>query len=184
MAVRKVLLYPHDDTALRKKSLKVKKLDESVKTLIQDLKDTLATQPGAGLSAVQIGEHWRVAVVRFGQDSGTMQDSIALINPQIIKRGAPAPGFDGCLSIPKVCTWDTPRPSWLVFTARDEDWKPIEMRVEGIDARLLDHEIDHMDGKLFLDLMTPEMKLYVVRTDENGEEKLVEIKNLIKKPGE
>lgn len=180
MAVRKVLLYPQDEAVLRKKSLKVKKLDESVKALIQDLKDTLATQPGAGLSAVQIGVHKRVTVVRFGQDEGEMKDPIVLINPEIVARGVRGKGFDGCLSIPNIATWDTMRPVWLEITARDEAWKPIKMRVDGIDARLVDHEIDHLDGKLFLDLMKPGYKLYVAQTDENGDTKFVEIKNLFK----
>src|SRR5207244_11128813 len=65
--------------------------------------------------------------------------------------------------------------SWLVVSARDETWKKIKLRVENIDARLVDHEIDHLDGTLFIDRMDATSKLYVIKTDEEGEEYLVEI---------
>ena len=179
MAVRAILLYPDDEAALRKVSERVKKNDPQIGTLAQDLIDTLLANPGAGLSAPQIGVHKRVAVVCFGQEEGDMKAPTVLVNPQIVERGPLAGGFDGCLSIPGFATWDTLRPSWLVFTARDAQRKPIRMRVEGIDARLVDHEIDHMDGKLFLDLLQPDSRLFVAQIDENGEEKLIPVSVLI-----
>ncbi len=179
MAVRKVLKYPQDEVRLRRKSSEVKRLDAETKALIQDLKDTLASQPGAGLAAPQIGVFKQVTVVRFGQDQGEMQPPLALINPVIVERGEPVKGFDGCLSLPGLCTWDTLRPAWLVFTARDEQWKKIRMRVEGIDARLVDHEIDHLKGVLFIDHMDSSAKLFVVKKDEDGEDHLVEVTSLL-----
>lgn len=175
MAKRKVLQYPRDDARLRKKSTPVKRLDKTTKALIQDMRDTLADLPGAGLSAIQIGVPQRISLVGFGQDSGEMQPPLVLINPEIVDRGPLTTGFDGCLSIVGLVTWDTPRPEWLVFRARDENWHPIEMRVEGIDARVVDHELDHLEGRLFLDLMGPGMRLFHSETDEDGEEHLVEI---------
>ena len=176
MTVRKILKYPQDETRLRRKSAEVKRLDADIKNLIHDLKDTLATQAGAGLAAPQIGVLKRVTVVRFGQDTEDgMGQPIVLINPVIVERGEPAKGFDGCLSLPGLCTWDTIRPSWLVVSARDETFKKIKLRVENIDARLVDHEIDHLDGTLFIDRMDATSKLYVIKTDEEGEEYLVEI---------
>ena len=108
-----------------------------------------------------------------------MQPPLTLINPVIVERGEPARGFDGCLSLPGLCTWDTLRPSWLVFTARDEQWKKIKMRVEGIDARVVDHEIDHLKGTLFIDRMDSNSRLFVVQKDENGEDVLVEVSRLM-----
>lgn len=175
MAQRKVLQYPREEARLRKKSTPVRKLNAATKALIQDMLDTLAALPGAGLSAVQIGVHERISLVGLGQDEGEMQPPIVLINPEIIERGPLVTGFDGCLSIVGLVTWDTPRPEWLVFRARDEQFRPFEMRVEGIDARVVDHEVDHLEGRLFLDLMGPGMRLFHSETDADGEERLVEI---------
>jgi peptide deformylase len=179
MPVRKILIYPQDEAKLRRKSQAVKKLDAETKALITDLKDTLATQAGAGLAAPQIGVLKRVVLVRFGQDQGDLGPVITLINPIILESGPIAKGFDGCLSIPGLYTWDTLRPSWLTFSARDENWKKIEQRVEGIDAIVVHHEIDHLNGVLFLDRMEKGGKLYVPQTDENGEQKLVELSRTV-----
>ena len=176
MAQRKILRYPREEARLRKKSARVKKLDTATKALIRDMIDTLATQPGAGLSAVQIGVHQRISLACFGQDDGELQPPVVLINPEIVERGPLVPGFDGCLSIPGLVTWDTPRPEWLVVRALDEHWQPVELRLSGIDARVVDHEFDHLEGRLFLDLMGPDMKLFHSLTDEDGEERLLEIR--------
>ena len=181
MTIRRILKYPEDETKLRRKSAEIKKLDAETKGLIADLKDTLATQSGAGLAAVQIGVLKRVALVRFGQDKGEMEPPLAIINPVIVERGPLDKGFDGCLSIPGLVTWDTLRPTWLVFAARDEHWRKIKMHVEGIDAIVVDHEVDHLNGVLFLDKLDKGGKLYIPQTDENGEEKLVEVGTILPK---
>ena len=67
----------------------------------------------------------------------------------------------------------------VVFTARDENWRKLKMRVEGIDAIVVDHEVDHLNGVLFLDKLDKGGKLYIPQTDENGEEKLVEVGNIL-----
>ena len=181
MAIRDILIYPGEEANLRQTSAPVKKMDAGIKDLIADLKETLLVKPGAGLSAPQIGVFLRAAAVRFGQDEGEMGEPKVFINPQIVKRGPLVKGFDGCLSLPNVCTWDTLRPAWIVFTAKDENWRTIRLKVEGIDARLIDHEVDHLDGKLFLDLLRPGAKLYLATKDEKGEDKLVQINRM---PGE
>ena len=129
MAVRKILKYPADDAKLRRKSRAVKRLDAETKTLIADLKATLETEPGAGLAAPQIGVLKRVALVCFGQDAGEMEPPLTLINPEIVQTGPLGKGFDGCLSLPGLVTWDTVRPTWVVFRARGENWEKIERRV-------------------------------------------------------
>jgi peptide deformylase len=90
MPIKKVLLYPKDEDALRKKSDEVTRFDKNTKQLIRDLKDTLLSQPGAGLAAPQIGVHKRIVVVRFGQDEGEMQAPKALVNPAARTTGWPA----------------------------------------------------------------------------------------------
>ena len=177
MPVKPVLLYPQQEAKLRKKSATVKKINRKVRDLVQDLKHTLLTQPGAGLAAPQIGVHQRITVVRFGQDSGTMDPPMALINPVILEEGPPGKGFDGCLSLPKIYTWDTVRPTWLRFRAQNEQGETFEMRVEGIDSILVHHEVDHLDGILFLDRMEDRSELYTaVETDEG--EKLIRLDQL------
>jgi peptide deformylase len=177
MPVKPVLLYTQDEARLRKKSARVKKVDRQIRALVQDLKDTLLTQPGAGLAAPQIGVLQRVIVVRFGQDKGAMEAPCALINPVILEEGAPEKSFDGCLSLPKIATWDALRPAWLRFQAQDEDGKLFEMRVEGIDAALVHHEVDHLNGVFFLDRLTPDAELYIAIATEDGE-KLVRLNQL------
>lgn len=170
MPIQPVLRYPDDNAALRQPSTPIEALDDATKTLIADLKDTLASQPGAGLAAPQIGVHQRVVLVCLGQDSEAgMQPPIALINPQILEEGPYDKGFDGCLSLPNVLTWDTLRPTWLRFSAQDEDGNPLDLRVEGIDAIVVHHEIDHLNGVLFWDRLAEDGKLlfYVEDADED-----------------
>jgi peptide deformylase len=173
MTVRKILQYPDDEAKLRRKSSAVKKLDSETKKLIADLKDTLERHPGAGLAAPQIGVLKRVALVRFGQDQGEMQPPLALINPVILETGPVVKGFDGCLSWPDIVTWDSLRPTWLVFSALDEGGKPITQRVEGIDSIVVHHEIDHLDGVFFTDRLDKDAKLYIQTHDKDGKPKLI-----------
>jgi peptide deformylase len=180
VAVRRVLKYPADEAKLRAKSAKIARLDAEIKALITDLKETLATQRGAGLAAPQLGVRKRVALVCFGQDQGDIQEPLAIINPTITERGPLMKRFDGCLSIPGLYTWDALRPSWLVFTAWDERWRKIKMRVEGADASVVDHEVDHLDGVLFIDRLEKDSKLFVARIGSDGKEVLVPLTSTIR----
>lgn len=180
MAVKPLVYYPQEEEQLRKLSEPVKRhKDKRVKRLIQDLKDTLDTLPGAAIAAPQIGVLQRVTVVKFGQNEGDEEhEMLALINPEIIETGEDETGFDGCLSYPRVFTWDTPRPSWVRFTAIGEGGEAIDMRVEGMDARVIHHEIDHLDGVLFMDRLTDPTALYTPVKDEDGETKMIKISEL------
>lgn len=168
MTIRDILIYPQEEAKLRKKSAKVKKRDDSIRQLVDDLKETLLANPGAGLAAPQIDVHKRVVVVRLGQETGEMEPPRELINPVILEKGPLAKGFDGCLSLPRVVTWDTLRPSWLRFRAQDLDGNSFEMRVEGIDAILVHHEIDHLDGVFFTDRLPDDGELYLSVDTEDG----------------
>ncbi len=180
MTIRKLLYYPQDEVRLRRVSRPVATAkNKRVKRLIQDLKDTLAKLPGAAIAAPQIGVYKRITVVKFGQDDADKdQPMLALINPTIIETGADEPGFDGCLSIPDIYTWDTPRPRWLRFRAMGADGKEISRRVDGIDARVLHHEIDHFDGKLFLDRLRDPNELYTPVTGTDGKRRMLRLSEL------
>ena len=182
MTVKKLVYFPEDEEKLRQLSKPVARVkDKKVKQLIQDLKDTLASQPGAAIAAAQIGVLKRVTVVKFGQNEGdTEQPMLALINPVIIEAGEAVTGFDGCLSIPNIYTWNTARPAWIRFTALGEDGEELDIRVEDMDARVIHHEIDHLDGVLFLDHLTDPEELYTPVKGENGKSKMVRLIDLPK----
>ena len=182
MAVKRLIYYPQDEALLRQKSLRVSNLkNKRLKRLIQDLKDTLSSQPGAAIAAPQIAVFKRVAIAKFGQnDDDEEEPMLTLINPEILEAGEPATGFDGCLSIPDIYTWDTPRPSWIRFRATGEDGSEIVRRLEGMDARVLHHEIDHLDGILFLDRLRDLEELYTPVEGDDGKTKMVRLVDLRK----
>lgn len=180
MAVKRLIYYPQDEALLRQKSLRVSNLkNKRLKRLVQDLKDTLESQPGAAIAAPQIGIFKRLTVAKFGQnDDDEEQPMLTLINPEILEAGEPAAGFDGCLSIPDIYTWDTPRPSWIRFRALGEDGGEIVRRVEGMDARLLHHELDHLNGVLFLDRLRDPDELYTPVAGDDGRTIMVRLSEL------
>lgn len=180
MAVKKLLYFPEDEARLRRHSQPVANLkSKPLKRLIQNLKDTLESLPGAAIAAAQIGVFQRVTVAKFGQnDEDEEEPMLTLINPEILEAGAPAVGFDGCLSIPDVYSWDTPRPSWIRFRALAEDGSEIVRRLEGMDARVLHHEIDHFDGLLFLDRLRDPDELYTPVEDQDGRSRMVRLVDL------
>lgn len=180
MAIKPLVYYPQDEAELRKKSTPITRFkDKRLKRLIQDLKDTLESLPGAAIAAPQIGVHQRVTVVKFGQNDDEEEgEMMTLINPEIIETGEDETGFDGCLSYPRVFTWDTPRPAWLQFRAIGEDGQELEMRVNGMNARVIHHEIDHLDGILFMDRLTDPTALYTPGKDEDGNSKMIKLSEL------
>jgi peptide deformylase len=171
MTVRKILLYSEDTAALRRKSDPVRKANKRVQALIQDLKDTLMACPnGAGLAAPQINMHQRVVVVRLGlhdEDDDTAVIPTALINPEIIEARDERRDFDGCLSFPGLYG-TTRRPHYLKVKALDETGQPFERVFENFDAILTHHEIDHLDGVLFIDRIEQPEDLYTIRRGADG----------------
>ena len=172
MAIRDIILYPQHEAALRKKSEPVRSMNRRVKKLIQDLKDTVMDRAeGIGLAAPQINVHSRVVVVRLGgKGDGSKEPGppIALINPEIVEARREEKDFDGCLSIPGLYA-ETVRPHYLRVTGMDEWGKPFTHTFEGFDAVVVHHEIDHLDGVLFIDRVANISDLYQLREDENGD---------------
>jgi peptide deformylase len=172
MAVQNVVLYAENEAALRHKSEPVRVVNWRVKKLIRDLKDTLNAHPeGIGLAAPQINVHQRAVVVRLGSSpdrEGQPEPPLALINPEIIEANNEQRDFDGCLSFPGLYA-ETVRPHYLRITGLDEWGNPFEQFFGGFDAVLVHHEIDHLNGVLFIDRVGSVEDLYRVREAENGQ---------------
>ena len=136
------------------------------------MKDTLNDHPeGIGLAAPQINTHSRVVVVRLGGGRGGESEPgppLPLINPKVMEVGNEERDFDGCLSFPGLYG-ETVRPHYLRVTGLDEASKPFDRVFEGFDAMVVHHEIDHLDGMLFIDRVEGIEDLYRVREDEHGE---------------
>jgi peptide deformylase len=172
MAVKQIVLFNNNAAALRKKSEPVQAVNRRVKKLIQDLKDTLLDRDeGIGLAAPQIDVHSQVIIVRLGAHSDDDREPgppIALINPEIVEAREDQRDFDGCLSFPGLFA-ETVRPHFLRVTGLDEWGKPFDRIFEGFDAVLVHHEIDHLNGVLFIDRVDNPEDLYRIREDENGD---------------
>lgn len=172
MAVREIILYSEHKVALREKSQAVPFVSQKVRRLIKDLKDTLqAHSDGIGLAAPQINIHKRVVIVCPGAETdGEWQAGppVALINPVIVETSGERKDFDGCLSFPGLYG-ETIRPHHLRVTGLDEEGKTFDQVYEGFNAVVVHHEIDHLDGVLFIDRIENPQDLYTIGKNERGE---------------
>ena len=142
------------DELLRKKSRPFETVDEKAKQLLEDLYDTLrTTEDGVGLAAPQVGVLRRAIVVDLSMDEEDPQGPFKLINPVITKQSGEQVCREGCLSIPGKLG-DVTRPSKVTVEALDENGKKVKIKAEGLLAVVLSHEIDHLDGVLFIDKAT------------------------------
>lgn len=151
MAVKPIVIY--GDPVLREVSQEVEKVDQDIKDLVSDLIDTLKKAQGLGLAAVQIGVLKRVFIV----DMSAMDITESLrvfINPEIIALEDEAEYEEGCLSFPGIYQKIT-RPRKVKVKALDIEGQPFELELDGLAARAIIHENDHLDGKLFIDYFSP-----------------------------
>ena len=140
------------DPLLRKKCRPVTEVTPRILTLLDDMKETLIEANGAGLAAPQVGILRRIALVDLGEEI------VELINPEILETEGEQEEVEGCLSVPDV--WGiTKRPEWVKVKALNRNGEEFEVEGEGLNARCLCHEIDHLDGHLFTDnvvhILTP-----------------------------
>ena len=150
MALRRILTM--DYPVLRAKAKKVSRFDPWLERLVQDMWETMHDAPGVGLAAPQIGESVRVLVAEFSEESSNEHHKVALVNPEIIKASDEEElGTEGCLSIPGYVGDNVPRALAVTVKARDPKGKEVRVKAEGWWARILQHEIDHLNGILFLD---------------------------------
>lgn len=136
---------------LRERAKPVPAVDDTVRQFVDDLFDTMHAAKGVGLAANQVGVPLRVAVVDVGEES---PDPLVLINPVVTPRGdLIETAEEGCLSIPDIFA-EVDRPVDITLQALDRDGKAYTMEISGYKARAVQHEVDHLDGVLFLDHLT------------------------------
>ncbi len=133
------------DDVLRKSCKRVDKMTDRIAVLIDDMFDTMYEANGVGLAAPQVGILKRIVVIDIGDDN-----PICLINPEIIAQDGEQTGDEGCLSLPGLVGTVT-RPNHVVCRALDENMEEIEIEGEGLLARAICHELDHLDGVLYRD---------------------------------
>jgi peptide deformylase len=148
MAVRDILILP--DKRLRLLSKPVAKIDAATKQLVEDMFDTMYDAPGIGLAAIQIGEPRRIVTMDLAKKDEPKEPQV-FINPELIsKSGDKNTHEEGCLSIPEYYE-EVERPAAVRFRYLDLDGQQHEIDAEGLRATCIQHEIDHLDGVLFID---------------------------------
>jgi peptide deformylase len=133
---------------LRERSSEVGTVDEETRCFIDDLYETMDGAKGVGLAANQVGVTTRIAVVDADGHRFTM------INPVIVEQEGQDTAEEGCLSIPDLYA-DVTRATRVILEALDRDGRPFRLEAEGLKARVIQHEIDHLDGILFVDRLSP-----------------------------
>ena len=172
MAKREIKLI--GDEILRKEARKVKKFDKTLHKLIDDMVETMREAPGIGLAAPQVGVQERVIVVELQEDDEDPQSGklFEFVNPEIVfESDVQVEGEEGCLSIPNI-VGDVWRAERVVVKGQDRHGKPQKLEAHDWLARAFQHEIDHVNGVLFIDRVEgPEHLRRLVKVrDENGEE--------------
>jgi len=151
MAIRKIELY--GSPVLREKAKRIEEITPEVQTLLDDMVDTMRHAQGAGLAANQVGVALRALVIDLGAH-GEKENLAFLINPEWVVQEGSAVMEEGCLSIPKIYE-NVPRPARVKIRALDRQGKPFELEGEEFICKALCHEVDHLDGILFLDRLSP-----------------------------
>ena len=170
MAILNIRKYP--DPILRQTAEPVRVIDEKITKLAADMIETMEDAKGAGLAAPQVGESIRMVIVDFDPEH---RDPKVLINPVITKRmGRKVLQDEGCLSFPGLYSRVKRNPK-IVFEAQNLDGEVVEYQVEGIAAKAIQHEIDHLDGMLFVDKVGPSDKLSIRDELEAMEDAYMEV---------
>lgn len=162
MAVRQVREQP--DAILRKKAKKVPTIDGSIQRLIDDMVETMQKEKGVGLAAPQVGVSLQIAVLQMPEE-----EPFAIINPKIVKRSGEREVAEGCLSVPGY-QGDIKRSVSVTVKGLNRQGKAMRIKATGLRAQALEHEIDHLNGILYIDHIESDDKLYKIgpETDEVG----------------
>ncbi len=148
MAFLDILVYP--DPRLREIAEPVVRVDDNIRTLVDDMAETMYQAPGIGLAAIQVNIPKRVIIIDLSKDQSELQ---VFINPQIVERDGTQEIEEGCLSVPDVFA-PVRRAESILVRALNRDGDRFEMRVEGLLSVCIQHEIDHLDGKVFVDYLS------------------------------
>ena len=125
-------------------------MDDRIRTLIRDMAETMYEAPGIGLAATQVNVHERVVVIDVSEDQSSLQ---AFINPEILERSGEQVGEEGCLSVPGVYD-KVVRAERVKVRALNEQGEPFELEADGLLAVCIQHELDHLDGKVFVEYLS------------------------------
>jgi len=148
MAVREILVYP--DPRLRQVAEPVETFNADLHSLIDDMAETMYQAPGIGLAAVQINVPWRVVVMDLSEERNALKE---FVNPRVVDKDGSLESEEGCLSVPDVYAPVT-RAERVVVEAQDRHGEPFSLEAEGLLAVCIQHEIDHLDGKVFVDYLS------------------------------
>jgi len=160
MALRQILTEPNE--VLRQKSVTVEKVDKNIQVLMDDMLETMYAAPGIGLAAIQVGIPKRVIVLDLEQKEG-QKKPIFLVNPEIIEKSKKNSTYEeGCLSVPGQFA-EIERPDKCHLKYLDYHGEKKEMRAEGMLATCIQHEIDHLEGILFIDYLSKLKKSMIIK---------------------
>ncbi|MHB1950753.1 MAG: peptide deformylase [Acidiferrobacteraceae bacterium] len=146
--LREILRYP--DPRLRSRAAPVRVVDDQVRRLIDDMAETMYQAPGIGLAAVQIGVLQRIIVVDVSSERNDLR---SFVNPEILSRDGMGVTEEGCLSVPGIFE-EVARPQKIRLRALDREGRSMELEAEGLLAVCIQHEIDHLNGKVFVDYLS------------------------------
>ena len=166
MAVRPILVLP--DARLRAVADPIVEVDDEIKALAKDMLDTMYDAPGIGLAAPQIGEMKRIVVMDLSKE-GEKPDPIVMINPEILKYSdETVTTEEGCLSIPEIY-YDVERPAEVTVKYTDLDGKEVEREAKDRLAICIQHELDHLDGVLYIDYLSRLKRDRVIKKFQKAE---------------
>ena len=148
MAILNILNYPDD--RLRIKAKPVEQFDERLQKQIDDMFETMYAAPGIGLAATQVDFHQRLIVIDVSEDKS---QPLVVINPEIIEKDGIQQIDEGCLSVPGIYE-PVERAEHIRLKMQDREGNPVEMEAEGLLAVCIQHEMDHLEGKLFVDYLS------------------------------
>ena len=160
MALRQILIEPNK--ILRQKSFNVEKVDEELQRLMNDMTETMYAAPGIGLAAIQVGVPKRVIVIDISKKEG-MKNPMYFINPEVINKSQNNSIYEeGCLSVPGQFA-EIDRPDKCHIKYLDYHGQPKEIKAEGMLATCIQHEIDHLEGILFIDYLSKLKKSMIIK---------------------
>ncbi|MDA8420712.1 MAG: peptide deformylase [Pseudomonadota bacterium] len=165
MPILNILRYP--DPKLRRIAEPVTQVDAAVRTLVDDMAETMYHAPGIGLAAIQVDVPWRIIVVDVSEQRNEL---LTLINPRIVEQEGAQVMEEGCLSVPGIFE-PVERARRILLRAIDREGRELEREAEGLLAVCIAHEIDHLDGKVFVDYLS-RLKQNRIRKKLDKQEKI------------
>ena len=148
MTILNILKYP--DQRLYKVAREVKVVDNEIKTLISNMAETMYEAPGIGLAATQVDFHQRIIIIDISEDKNNL---LVMINPILLESKGEEINQEGCLSVPEVFE-KVKRADWIKISAIDINGKKFELEADGLLAVCIQHEMDHLEGKVFVDYLS------------------------------